>query len=75
MLVLKLCMPVHRGVCEFEQTTKSLLWSNVTVGLAAMPYIYQEMQDTDMLQTHDYQKAEELEVQLESGAHILLMHF
>ena len=45
------------------------------MGLAAIPYICQEMQYTDTLQTCAYQKAEQLEVQLESGARILLMHF
>ena len=33
------------------------------------------MQYTDTLQTHVYRKAEQLEVQLEGRARILLMHF
>ena len=33
------------------------------------------MQYTDTLQTRAYQNAEQLEVPLEGGAHILLMYF
>ena len=33
------------------------------------------MQYTDTLQTHAYEKAEQLEVQLEGGARGLLIHF
>ena len=44
------------------------------MGLAAIQYICQEMQYTDTLQTRAYQNAEQLEVQLEIGPRILLIH-
>ena len=43
--------------------------------LAAILYTCQEMQYTDTLQTRTYQNAEQLEMQLEGEACILLMHF
>ena len=49
-------------------------WSNVTLSLAAVLYTCQEMQYTGTLQTRAYQKAEQLEVQLEGRACVLLMH-
>ena len=45
------------------------------VTLAAILYTCQEMQYTDTLQTRTYQNAEQLEMQLEGEACILLMHF
>ena len=54
--------------------TKSVRLSNVILGLAAILYTCQEMQYTDTLQTRAYQKSEQLEVQLEGGARVLLIH-
>ena len=63
--------PVRRGGSvgsnEPPRCTKSVRLSNVTLGLAVILYTCQEMQYTDTLQTRAYQKAEQLEVQLEGG--------
>ena len=71
MLCLNICQArTQGGFGGFERTprsTKSVRWSNITLGLAAILYTCQEMQYTDTLQTHAYQIVQQLEVQLEGG--------
>ena len=66
--------PVRRGGGSVANPPGTAPRASFEVTLVAILYTCQEMQYTDMLQTRAYQNAEQLEVQLEGGARILLIH-